>query len=238
LPNLERGRGRARVCVCVCVKSALNLKGGHRLATEVVRECHGDVVTNGEEFFFFCRCWSWLYTRETNRNAFRVGRTITLQWTTPAAVHQKAYRLQKRTWTLDNAPKNAFLYSGEWRTMNIIYDNKIAHIQSAHVYIRTYYMYTHAVRVWREVSYMEVRANKSDRNLTDQISGQSFDDHVEQFNSRSPLRSAPFATRFLSLSPSSAVLQSNLWSQLLTVAIVLYTLRPSSVSTRGAKSPA
>jgi len=43
-----------------------------------------------------------------------------------------------------------------------------------------------------------VRANKSDQNLTDQISGQSFDDHVEQFNSRSPLRPAAF-TRAISL---------------------------------------
>lgn len=97
-----------------------------------------------------------------------------------------------------------------------------------------------------------VRANKSDRNLTDQISGQSFDDHVEQFNSRSPspprrfyscyftrCRLRPSCHRFLSLSfsLSSAVLQSNLWSQLLTVAIVLILFDPRA-STRGAKSPA
>lgn len=97
-----------------------------------------------------------------------------------------------------------------------------------------------------------VRANKSDQNLTDQISGQSFDDHVEQFNSRSPLHPAAF-TRAISLSVGcvrlavdsslslslrrqqfySPICGPNFWQSPSS-----YILFDPRASTRGAKSPA
>lgn len=129
----------------------------------------------------------------------------------------------------------------------IIYDYKI--VYKAHTPAHTY-RYIHESYM-RTVGLMyAVRANKPDRNLTDQISGQSFDDHVEQFNSRSPLRPAAF-TRAISLAVGcvhlaadsslflrrqqfySPICGPNFWQSPSS-----YILFDPRAYTRGAKSPA
>lgn len=126
---------------------------------------------------------------------------------------------------------------GEWELWYMI------RVYKAHTLVpwstRILYTYIYTImRVWC----ICIRANKSDRNLTDQISGQSFDDHVEQFNSQSPTP-PPFRHDAISLAVDCvsldfslplSVLQSNLWSQLLTVTIVLYT--STLVSESGVRS--
>jgi len=179
--------------------------------------------------------------RETNRNTFRIGHTITLQWTTTAAAaHQKAYRLQKRPWP-DNAPKNSFLWR---RVPTMIYEIRV---YKAHTRERwpTRILHTFIIYVYSActMTYICTRANKSDRNLTDQISGQSFDDHVEQFNSQSPPHPIPPYRHAISLAVYCASLDFSLPCQQFYSPICgpnfwqspsSYTLRPSRLS--GARS--
>jgi len=100
---------------------------------------------------------------------------------------------------------------------------------------RIIHQHIHTMRVWC------IRENKSDRNLIDQISGKvlmTMSNNLIHTSIPPPFAHAislSVVCAFLDFPLPSAVLQSNLWSQLLTVAIALYT--PTLVYEQGAKSP-
>jgi len=135
------------------------------------------------------------------------------------------YRLQKWPWT-DNAPKNAFL----WRRVQTMMYDKLIRVYKNTLACKGLHKYTCMVYLNVRINWIEIWQTKFSGKVLTTMSNNLI--HTPT----SPI-SLVLTVNGVSLDFSlpSAVLQSNLWFQLLTVAIVLHT--STLVSARGAKSP-